>query len=63
MRDLRHICEGIFDEQEHELELHTLANLQKLKNFEKDIEVNLIDYTVMRPWNKKAIQQKSGRII
>lgn len=40
------------------LKLLKQIDYKKLKNFEKDIKVNLIDYTVMRPWNKKAIQQK-----
>lgn len=51
MRDLKHICEGIFDEQEHELELHTLANLQRIKKFNK-ANSNFKD------WTKDAIGQE-----
>lgn len=40
------------------LKLLKQIDYKKLKNFEKDIKVNLIDYTVMRPWNKKVVQQK-----
>lgn len=40
------------------LKLLKQIDYKKLKKYEKDIEVNLIDYTVMRPWNKKVVQQK-----
>ena len=44
MKDLRHICEGIFDEPEHEQELHMLANLQRIKKFNKS-SLNVSDKT------------------
>lgn len=51
MRDLRHICEGIFDEPEHELELHMLANLQRIKKFNKT-------NSNFKDWTKDAIGQE-----
>ena len=44
MRDLRHICEGIFDEPEHERELYMLANLQRIQKFNKS-SLNVSDKT------------------
>lgn len=40
------------------LKLLKQIDYKKLKSFEKDVRVDLIDYTVMRPWNKKTVQQK-----
>lgn len=44
MRALKHICEGIFDEQEHEFELHMLAKLQRIQKFNKS-SLNVSDKT------------------
>jgi hypothetical protein len=45
------------------LNLLKMIDFKKLKTFEKNVNINTIEYYSMRPWNKKTIQDKVFDII
>ena len=45
------------------LNLLKMIDFKKLKTFEKNVNINTVEYYSMRPWNKKTIQDKVFDII